>query len=94
MGEMQNANAAEHSLVIDRRRHAVITGVADVNSFHETEVVLKIATGVMVIGGQELHIGRLNLEEGKLDIAGRIDSVVYEGPSASARLFGFWNKKK
>ena len=49
---MTNTNAADggarsvHTLAIDKRRHAAITGVTDVCSFHETEVVLKIDSGV------------------------------------------------
>lgn len=86
MGEMK------HSLLLDQRSRAVITGVTDVSSFHETEIVLKIPDGVMVIGGQGLHVGRLSLEEGKLDVEGHVDSIVYEAPHVMGRLFRFGRK--
>lgn len=61
---MTNTNAADggarsvHTLAIDKRRHAAITGVTDVCSFHETEVVLKIDSGVMILTGDSLHIAQ------------------------------------
>ena len=69
---MTNINAAEsaarsaHTLAIDRRRRASVTGVTDVCSFHETEVVLKIDSGMMILTGQGLHIAKLLLEDGRL----------------------------
>lgn len=69
-----------HSIQIDRRRKTVITGVMDVCSFHETEIVLQLEQGRMYLTGQDLHIGKLLPEESRLDVAGQIDSVVYETP--------------
>ena len=76
---MTNTNAADggarsvHTLAIDKRRHAAITGVTDVCSFHETEVVLKIDSGVMILTGDSLHIAKLLLEDGRLEVDGHID---------------------
>ncbi|MCI5957978.1 MAG: YabP/YqfC family sporulation protein [Clostridiales bacterium] len=84
-----------HTLSIDKRRHAIITGVTDVCSFHETEVVLKLDCGVMILTGQSLHIAKLLLEEGRLDVDGHIDGVIYETPKATAkRLFAWMGHKK
>ena len=82
----------KHTLNMSERRHAVITGVADVSSFHENEIVLRVDGGEMVIGGEGLHVGKLLLEEGRLDVEGRIDSVVYEAPRTVRRLFGAFKK--
>lgn len=69
---------SNHSIQMDRRSHAAITGVLDVSSFHENEIILKVDSGVMVITGENLHIGKLLLDDGKLDVEGHIDSVSYE----------------
>jgi len=87
MGELK------HSVVLDQRSKAVITGVMDVSSFHENEIVLKVQDGLMVIGGEGLHVGRLSLEEGKLDVEGHVDSIVYEAPKAIGRMLRFGRKK-
>ena len=98
---MTNINAAEsaarsaHTLAIDRRRRASVTGVTDVCSFHETEVVLKIDSGMMILTGQGLHIAKLLLEDGRLEVDGHIDGVIYETPkTAATRAFSWkWLKK-
>lgn len=79
-----------HTLQIDRRRHAGISGVTDVLSFHETEIALKIDSGMMYITGDGLHIARLLLEDGRLEVDGHIDSVVYETPKKPARRIFNW----
>lgn len=79
-----------HSLMIDQRKHASISGVTDVCSFHETEIVLKIDSGIMVIGGQNLHVAKLLLEDGRLDIDGHIDSIVYEAPRKQIKHLFSW----
>lgn len=81
-----------HNVQMERRRRALITGVTDVCSFHETEVVLKVDSGVMVITGEELHVGKLLLEEGKLDVEGRIDGIIYENPRMRSKRFRFWKR--
>lgn len=79
-----------HSLQMEERRHAVITGVTDVCSFHETEIVLKINTGVMILNGENLHIGKLLLDDGQLDVEGQIDSILYEKARSSRKRLALW----
>lgn len=74
-----------HTLQMERRKHVIITGVQDVCSFHETEIVLRVDGALMVITGEMLHIGRLFLEDGRLDIDGQVDSIVYEKAGAGIR---------
>lgn len=87
MGEMQSKTA--HKLTLDQRKQAAITGVSDVCSFHENEVVLRVDGGVMVITGENLHVGKLMLEEGRVELAGRVDGIHYEQPHAPGKLFRF-----
>ncbi len=82
-----------HSIQIDRRRKTVITGVMDVCSFHETEIVLQLEQGRMYLTGQELHIGKLLPEECRLDVTGQIDSVVYETSRKPAAFRWPWRKE-
>lgn len=84
--------ARQHTVQMERRRHAAITGVTDVCSFHETEIVLKVDTGLMVLTGESLHIGKLLLDDGKLDVEGQIDGIVYEKPKLTKRRLLFWKR--
>lgn len=83
-----------HTFHMEKRRHAQITGVTDVSSFHETEIILKIDNATMVITGENLHIGKLLLEDGRLDVDGVIDSVIYEKPRAVSQWRPFGRFKK
>lgn len=89
----QSAKIA-HTVQIDRRKHAVITGVTDVSSFHETEIILKIENATMVIAGEDLHIGKLLLDDARLDVDGQIDSVIYEKPRAVSQWSFFRRLRK
>lgn len=93
----EQASAARlnnHSVQMERRRHTVITGVSDVCSFQENEVVLKVDTGLMILTGEGLHMAKLLLEDGKLQIEGKVDSMVYEQPRKSFRLSQWWKHGK
>ena len=66
-----------HKIVINNRRTSLITGVTDVLSFDLNEILLETEQGMMVVKGKDLHVNRLNLEQGEVDLSGEIDSVTY-----------------
>ena len=84
---ISQSEISQHTLQMEQRRHSVITGVTDVCSFDENEVVLRVAEGTLVLTGEGLHIGKLLLDDGRLDIDGRVDSIVYE---TAAQPVGKW----
>ena len=47
------------------------------------EIVLETEQGMLMIRGNELHVNRLTLDKGEVDIDGRIDSFVYSDTAAS-----------
>ena len=93
MEEKQYSKA--HKLMLSNRRTGTITGVSDVISFDITEVLLETEQGMLMIKGADLHVNRLTLEKGEVDIEGRIDSLAYsdvtsyqkQGESLIGRLF-------
>lgn len=84
-----------HKLYINARKTVAITGVNDVLSFDAGEVLLQTEQGILMIRGSELHVNRLTLEKGEVDIDGRVDSLTYSdtanygksGESLFGRLF-------
>lgn len=70
--------ARPHRLVIDERQKTTITGVQSVESFDENEIVVLTDVGIIVVGGQGLHLSKLNLDEGQLIIDGLILSLDYD----------------
>ena len=85
--------AAVHRLELTGREHLLVSGVEDVERFDETGIVMSTSAGVLVVTGENLHIGRLSLEGGELHVDGRIDAVTYEEETALrsgflSRIFG------
>lgn len=66
-----------HKLVINNRKTSLVTGVLDVLSFDLNEVLLETEQGMLMVKGTDLHVNRLNLEKGEVDLSGAIDSVSY-----------------
>ncbi len=66
-----------HKVNLNARSSAAITGVKDVLSFDAGEVLLETELGILMLRGNDLHVNRLTLEKGEVDIDGRIDSLTY-----------------
>ena len=78
-----------HKLILDNRKEASVTGVKDVISFDEKEILLQTADGKLQIRGSGLHVKGLNLEKGEAALAGH-DSLVYlskDSPRKEEPLF-------
>ena len=67
-----------HNLILEGRKRLNISGVEDVESFDEENVVVYTTKGLLIISGRELHIEKLSLDGGDLSIEGEIDSLRYE----------------
>ena len=66
-----------HKLVINNRKTSVVTGVLDVLSFDLNEILLQTEQGMLMVKGTDMHVNRLTLEKGEVDLSGNIDSVIY-----------------
>ncbi len=66
-----------HRLQINGREETLITGVTDVLSFDAKEVLLETVQGSLMICGTDLHVSRLTLEKGEVNIEGRVNSAAY-----------------
>jgi sporulation protein YabP len=75
--------ASKHKLTVEHRENVAVTGVVDVISFDEEQVVCETDMGVLILRGENLHVNNLNLDSGLLEIFGEIFSVNYEENSQS-----------
>ena len=84
----------EHRLELVGRERLVVTGVEEVDRFDEEEIVMRTTAGTLIVGGADLHIGKLNLEGGELHVDGSIHTLLYEDNAPAGqggllrRLFG------
>lgn len=91
----EKVNFREHHISLANRERLEITGVREVVSFDESQVILDTDMGLLSIKGKGLHVKRLMLEKGEADLDGMADSLVYSsneahrksGESLFARLF-------
>lgn len=66
-----------HKVVLSNRRNGNLTGILDVISFDISEVLLETELGMLHVKGKDLHVNRLNLEKGEVDIEGMIEGFSY-----------------
>ncbi len=82
-----------HRLELTGRERLTVSGVEVVERFDEPGIVMSTGAGMLVVTGENLHIGKLSLDGGELHVDGRIDSISYEDGGAERggffqRLFG------
>ncbi len=92
MSEERRQEAGEHQLSLKRREELRLTGVVNVESFDDQEIVLDTGSGGLIIRGEELHISQLNLEAGNLAVHGFVELLQYTGESMSKRSRGLFTK--
>lgn len=66
-----------HKLIVNNRKSSLVTGVLDVLAFDLNEILLETQQGMLMVKGTDLHVNRLTLEKGEVDISGCINSIAY-----------------
>lgn len=66
-----------HKVIMTNRNMISLTGVNDVMSFDANEILLDTVQGMLLLRGAELHVNRLSLERGEVDVDGKVDSLAY-----------------
>lgn len=87
-----NTDRRIHQLLLAGREKLSIEGVTNVGRFDRKEIVLDTGGGALLIKGEELHMKHLNLEQGKLCLTGRIDSLIYSNESLNQKGAGLWKR--
>lgn len=95
MDERQAQGQGVHKLVVNSRKAGLMTGIRDVIAFDMGEVLLETDLGMLMLKGKDMHVTRLNLEKGEVEVEGVIDSLTYsevtnyskKGESLIGRLF-------
>ena len=72
-----------HRVVMNNRQNGSFSGIVDVLSLDVSEILLETEQGMLLIKGKDLHVNRLSLEKGEVDIAGKIDSMSYSDVSGA-----------
>lgn len=82
-----------HNIIMENRRKLSVSGVSDVESFNEEEIILHTDMGGLMIKGTGLHINKLSVDIGEVSLEGEIDGIDYvetrksKGGSLLSRMF-------
>ena len=76
-----------HTLILEQRSRMSVSGVENVESFDENEVIMYTSQGMLTVSGSDLRIDRLTLDGGELGIEGRISGMKYEDVREKGGVF-------
>ncbi len=82
-----------HKISLSNRKNGNFTGILDVISFDINEVLLETEMGMLHVKGKDLHVNRLNLEKGEVDVEGMIEGLTYsQVPHSAKKTESVWAK--
>jgi len=88
MDERKTLKNQKHTIVLDERQKLNVTGVLDVLNFDEEIIVMETTMGMLSIEGEDLHISKLDLVLGELNVDGEIGTVAYNDKEQSGKKGG------
>lgn len=88
MDEKRSTARIIHNVIIEGREKMSISGVTEVGNFDEGRVTLETGMGTLALTGERLHVNKLSVETGDVEITGLITSCSYvEGGGKKAMGF-------
>ncbi len=79
------------SVLLENRSRLVLTGVSEIKSFREGAAEFDTRLGLLQITGEEMHMERLDLEEGEVELKGNFISLYYPEENKE-RPRSFWGR--
>lgn len=77
IGDYMDNEKAKHSLNMENRQALEMTGISNVTSFNDEEIVAVSDWGDLVVKGDNLNVEELDLQTGDLRISGRVTAIIY-----------------
>ena len=80
----------QSNLYVENREKLHLTGVTDVDNFDDYNISVKTQKGDLSIGGENLKISKLDVENGELNVEGLLHSLFYTDNAVqkSSGVFG------
>lgn len=76
-----------HKLTLNERKQLTVTGVTEVISFDESQVVAHTGLGTLIVQGRDLQLKTLLPEGGEVVVTGQIAALAYEEPRPAGSLW-------
>lgn len=81
----------KHSVQLDNRARLTLTGVTEIKSFQEATAEFETSAGLLQITGEGMHMERLDLDSGEVELKGNFISLYYPEEAREAS-HGFWGR--
>lgn len=81
------AQETTHHVLLENRNRLAVSGVEEVESFDDNQIVMATCQGELIIRGENLHIEQLSLDGGELRVEGTVDALTYEAPREKGGFF-------
>jgi len=85
---------APHVINIQNRKTMVLNGVEDVVNFDEYSILMQTVSGTLSVDGINLHIVKLNVDNGEVIIEGDINGMFYIGEQSETTGNKLFRKKQ
>ena len=79
----------KHDVLIKSRQRMEMTGISDVSSFDDAEIVVQTGNSGVSIEGENLKIEKFNSENGELVLNGSINGLFYYSKKAAKKKKNF-----
>lgn len=80
------------NIILENRKKMSISGVMDVESFDEDNILLYTEAGMLNIKGEKMRINKLSVESGDVTVEGEICSVSYTDEDPKAKGASIFKK--
>lgn len=87
MSEEKKSAKLSHNLILKERKSLNISGVLDVDSFDDNTVIVYTDLGELTIKGSNLHISKISLDSGDLELDGDVYSLEYAEDKSAEKSF-------
>jgi len=81
-----------HDVSIKSRKEIEINGVREIDSFDNEEFLLETNMGYLIIRGQNLQLKNLNVEEGIVQIQGKVYELTYVDEHQQEKAKGLFSR--
>lgn len=90
---MEEKMTRKHIVNIVDRERLSITGVTEVFSFDEGIIELETSEGYIEIKGEELHIVKMNIDDGDMIVEGTVTELIYHDNQGTVKKKGSFVSK-
>ena len=85
---MEEKTGKKHTLSLMDRERLTLSGVKEVFSFDETLIELETSKGYLNIRGEDLHIIKMNIDEGDIIVEGNVSDMSYHDNQGAGKKKG------